>query len=304
MIVFHHLQELNECVNSSQKDAADLKKMSSTLKENDKIRRELESKLEEAEASLAHSRKQLGVCQQGRQKCVDRESQLDAKEDEMLSLQKKLQEKDSELSAMKMQLAATQQQDMNNKEDTAAAMKNNSELKQTEKATDNPDEERSSDDDLIKETTDSKHEEEESMMTAEAAHEKDGADKGTEDSSSEAVTVSETEEEHKSESLKQLEDPSVDNEETIDDRREIQEEDNNSQQEASDWSRRQCQAWYNQIRMTAKQSLQKQNGIEEKMEEADAKERGPDADMESETQGKLNAGGDDHGYLDVAILPD
>jgi len=44
------------------------------------------------------------------------------------------------------------------------------------------------------------------------------------------------------------------------------------------------------------------NGIEERMEEADAKERGPDADMES--QGKLNAGGDDHGYLDVAILPD
>jgi hypothetical protein len=72
------------------------------------------------------------------------------------------------------------------------------------------------------------------MMIAEAAHEKDGADKGTEDSSSEAVTVSETEEEHKSESLKQLEDPSVDNEETVDDRREIQEEDNNSQQEASD----------------------------------------------------------------------
>jgi hypothetical protein len=46
------------------------------------------------------------------------------------------------------------------------------------------------------------------------------------------------------------------------------------------------------------------NGIEERMEEADAKERGLDADMESETQGKLNAGGDDHGYLDVAILPD
>jgi hypothetical protein len=56
--------------------------------------------------------------------------------------------------------------------------------------------------------------------------------------------------------------------------------------------------------MTAKQNLQKQNGIEEKMEEADAKERGPDADMESETQGKLNPGVDDHGYLDVAILPD
>lgn len=234
MIVFHHLQELDKCVNSSQKDAADLKKMSSILKENDKIHRELESKLEKAEASLEHSRKQLGVCQQGRQKCVDRESQLDAKEDEMLSLQQKLQEKDSELSAMKMQLAATQQQDMNNKEDTAAAMKNNSELEQTKKATDNPDEERRSNDDLIKETTDSKHEEEESMMTAEAAHEKDGADKGTEDSSSEAVTVSETEEEHKSESLKQLEDPSVDNEETVDDRREIQEEDKNSQQEASD----------------------------------------------------------------------
>jgi hypothetical protein len=75
MIVFHYLQELDKCVNSSQKDAADLKKMSSILKENDKIRRELESKLEEAEASLEHSRKQLGVCQQGRQKCVDRESQ-------------------------------------------------------------------------------------------------------------------------------------------------------------------------------------------------------------------------------------
>ncbi|CAK9860809.1 unnamed protein product [Sphagnum jensenii] len=234
MIVFHHLQELDKCVNSSQKDAADLKKMSSILKENDKIHRKLESKLEEAEASLEHSRKQLGVCQQGRQKCVDRESQLDAKEDEMLSLQQKLQEKDSELSAMKMQLAAAQQQDMNNKEDTAAAMKNKSELEQTEKATDNPDEERRSDDDLIKETTDGKHEEGESMMTAEAAHEKDGADKGTEDSSSEAVTVSETLEEHKSESLKKLEDPSVDNEETVDDRREIQEEDNNSQQEASD----------------------------------------------------------------------
>jgi hypothetical protein len=40
------------------------------------------------------------------------------------------------------------------------------------------------------------------------------------------------------------------------------------------------------------------------MEEADAKERGPDAEMESETQGKLNAGGDDHSYLDVTILPD
>lgn len=46
------------------------------------------------------------------------------------------------------------------------------------------------------------------------------------------------------------------------------------------------------------------NGVEEKMEEADAKERGPDAEMESETQGKLNAGGDDHSYLDVTILPD
>lgn len=55
--------------------------------------------------------------------------------------------------------------------------------------------------------------------------------------------------------------------------------------------------------MTAKQNPQKQNGIEEKMEEADAKERGPDADMESETQGKLNASGDDHGYLDVCNSP-